>query len=128
MERHTDSIKGVRVLSPLPIADMHSADVPVIDIMVALQGRAKHDGSYHATVALRAIDAAQLDEEGGLHSPKTVKKIRYKYGFAPMARIFTSRNSCTFLVASGSRTRMCYKGKITWFKSTQVHGARSTPY
>ncbi|RMZ75090.1 hypothetical protein DV737_g5460, partial [Chaetothyriales sp. CBS 132003] len=55
--------EGVSVLPPLPIADMLSSAVGVIDAMLALRDRAKHGGSYHATVALTAVDAVQLVEE-----------------------------------------------------------------
>lgn len=76
--------EGVSVLPSLPIADMLSGAVGVIDTMLALRDRAKHGGSYHATVALTAIDAVQLEEEVGLYPPEIVKEIQDKYKFAPM--------------------------------------------
>jgi CoA-transferase family III len=76
--------EGVSVLPSLPIADMLSGAVGVIDVMLALRDRAKFGGSYHATVALTAIDAVQLEEEVGLYPPETVKAIQDKFQFAPM--------------------------------------------
>ncbi|KAG5758325.1 hypothetical protein H9Q72_013533 [Fusarium xylarioides] len=76
--------QGTGVLPPLPIADMLSGAVGVIDTMLALRDRARSGGSYHATVALTAIDAVQLEQEVGLYSPETVKKIQDTYKFAPM--------------------------------------------
>ncbi|KAL5610598.1 hypothetical protein FOBRF1_006715 [Fusarium oxysporum] len=76
--------EGTGVLPPLPIADMLSGAVGVIDTMLALRDRAKSGGSYHATVALTAVDAVQLEQEVGLYSPETVKKIQDQYKFAPM--------------------------------------------
>ncbi|PON25208.1 hypothetical protein TGAM01_v205894 [Trichoderma gamsii] len=76
--------EGVSVLPPLPVADMLCGAVGVIDILLALRDRAKHGGSYHATVALTAIDTAQLDEEVGLYHPEIVNKIQEKYQFQPM--------------------------------------------
>ncbi|RKL31586.1 hypothetical protein BFJ72_g10990 [Fusarium proliferatum] len=75
---------GTSVLPPLPIADMLAGAVGVIDTMLALRDRAKSGGSYHATVALTAIDAVQLKQEVGLYPPETVKKIQDTYKFAPM--------------------------------------------
>ncbi|KAK5989633.1 Acetyl-coenzyme A transferase nodX-like protein [Cladobotryum mycophilum] len=76
--------EGVSVLPSLPIADMLSGAVGVIDTMLALRDRAKYGGSYHATVALTAIDTAQLEEVVGLYSPDIVQEIQNKYEFAPM--------------------------------------------
>ncbi|KAM4063090.1 coA-transferase family III domain-containing protein [Hirsutella rhossiliensis] len=76
--------EGVSVLPSLPIADMLSGAVGVIDTMLALRDRAKFGGSYHATVALTSVDAVQLEEDVGLYPPEIVKKIQDKYKFAPM--------------------------------------------
>ncbi|KAJ4147320.1 hypothetical protein LMH87_001852 [Akanthomyces muscarius] len=76
--------EGVGVLPSLPIADMLSGAVGVIDTMLALRDRAKHGGSYHATVSLTAVDAAQLEEAVGLYQPEIVKKIQDRYQFGPM--------------------------------------------
>ncbi|GJN66043.1 hypothetical protein PLICBS_000059 [Purpureocillium lilacinum] len=76
--------EGTAVLPSLPIADMLSGAVGVIDAMLALRSRAQHGGSYHATVALTAIDAVQLEEEVGLYPPDVVQKIQDTYQFARM--------------------------------------------
>lgn len=76
--------EGTGVLPSLPIADMLSGAVAVIDIMLALRERAKQGGSYHAFAALVAVDAFQLTEEVGLYSPETVEKIRSTFKFGPM--------------------------------------------
>ncbi|KAI5197444.1 hypothetical protein AUEXF2481DRAFT_2740 [Aureobasidium subglaciale EXF-2481] len=76
--------EGVGVLPPLPIADMLSGALAVIDVMLALRDRAKHGGSYHANVALTAVDAIQLSKVFGLYSPEIVRKIQDTYNFAPM--------------------------------------------
>lgn len=76
--------EGTGVLPSLPIADMLSGAVAVLDVMLALRDRAKHGGSYHAFAALVAVDALQLTEEVGLYSPETVGKIQDKYEFGPM--------------------------------------------
>ena len=73
---------GVGVLPPLPVADMLSGAVGVVDVLIALRDRAKFGGSYHATVALTAINTLQLEEEVGLYPPETVAKIQSKYEFA----------------------------------------------
>jgi hypothetical protein len=76
--------EGTGVLPSLPIADMLSGAVAVLDIMLALRDRAKHGGSYHAFSALVSVDALQLTEEVGLYSPETVSKIQSKFKFGPM--------------------------------------------
>jgi len=76
--------EGVSVLPSLPIADMLSGAVGVIDTLLALRDRAVHGGSYHAHVALAAIDAAQLEEEVGLYPPEVVKEVQERCKFAPM--------------------------------------------
>jgi hypothetical protein len=76
--------EGTGVLPSLPIADMLSGAVAVLDIMLALRDRAKHGGSYHAFAALVAVDALQLAEEVGLYSPETVGRIQDKYEFGLM--------------------------------------------
>ncbi|KAK2616924.1 hypothetical protein QQS21_000012 [Conoideocrella luteorostrata] len=76
--------EGVSVLPSLPIADMLSGAVGVVDTMLALRDRERHGGSYHASVGLVAIDAVQLEEEIGLYSPEIVKEIQETYKFAPM--------------------------------------------
>ncbi|KAL7763875.1 hypothetical protein ACKLNR_007233 [Fusarium oxysporum f. sp. zingiberi] len=65
--------QGMSVLPPFPNADMLVGAVEVIDTMLALRGRAKSGGSYHATVALTVVDAVQLEQEVGLYPPVTVK-------------------------------------------------------
>lgn len=75
---------GVGVLPPLPVADMLSGAVCVIDVMMALRDRASSGGSYHGTVALAALDTVQLEEVVGLYPPEVVKKIQDTYEFAPM--------------------------------------------
>lgn len=72
------------VLPSLPIADMLSGAVSVLEIMLALRDRAKQGGSYHAFAALVAVDALQLTEEVGLCSPETVSKIQSTFKFGPM--------------------------------------------
>ncbi|KAH7182367.1 CoA-transferase family III domain-containing protein [Fusarium flagelliforme] len=76
--------EGTAVLPPLPIADMLSGAVGVIDIMMALRARALQGGSYHAAVALTSVDTIQLEKEVGLYPPETVKKIQDKYQFGNM--------------------------------------------
>ncbi|RGP78633.1 alpha methylacyl- racemase [Fusarium longipes] len=76
--------EGTAVLPPLPIADMLSGAVGVIDILMALRARALEGGSYHATVALTSVDTIQLEREVGLYPPETVNKIQEKYQFAKM--------------------------------------------
>ena len=76
--------EGKSVLPSLPIADMLSGAVGTLDTLLALRDRAKHGGSYHATVGLTAIDAVQLEEEVGLYQPEIVKKIQDTYKFATM--------------------------------------------
>jgi len=76
--------EGTGVLPSLPIADMLSGAVAVLDIMLALRDRAKHGGSYHAFSALVSVDALQLTEEVGLYSPETVGRIQSKFEFGPM--------------------------------------------
>ncbi|EGU73772.1 hypothetical protein FOPG_14751 [Fusarium oxysporum f. sp. conglutinans race 2 54008] len=76
--------EGTAVLPPLPIADMLSGAVSVIDIMLALRARALEGGSYHACVALTSVDTIQLEREVGLYPPETVKRIQERYNFAKM--------------------------------------------
>jgi hypothetical protein len=76
--------EGTGVLPSLPIADMLSGVVAVLDIMLALRDRAKYGGSYHAFAALVAVDAFQLTEEVGLYSPETVSKTQSTFKFGPM--------------------------------------------
>ncbi|KAJ6441302.1 alpha methylacyl- racemase protein [Purpureocillium lavendulum] len=75
---------GVGVLPSLPKADMLSGAIGVVDVMPALRDRAKVGGSYHAHVALKSIDTAQIDKEVGLYSPDVVAKIQETLKFAPM--------------------------------------------
>lgn len=76
--------KEACVLPSLPIADMLAGAIGVIDTLLALRDRARHGGSYHATVALTAVGTAQLEEEVGLYPPDIVKTIQEKYKFAEM--------------------------------------------
>jgi hypothetical protein len=76
--------EGTGVLPSLPIADMLSGAVAVLDIMLALRDRAKHGGSYHGFSALVSVDALQLTEEVGLYSPETVSEIQAKFKFGAM--------------------------------------------
>lgn len=76
--------EGVGVLPSLPIADMVSGAVGAIDCLLALRDRATKGGSYHACVALTAIDTAQLEREVGLYQPEIVKKIQEKHRFDKM--------------------------------------------
>ena len=76
--------EGTGVLPSLPIADMLSGAIAVLDIMLALRDRAKNGGSYHAFAALVAVDAFQVTEEVGLYSPETVEKVQSKFKFGPM--------------------------------------------
>lgn len=76
--------EGTGVLPSLPIADMLTGAVAVLDVMLALRDRARHGGSYHAFASLVAIDAYQLIEEVGLYSPETVEKNQAKFKFGPM--------------------------------------------
>lgn len=76
--------EGVSVLPSLPIADMLSGAVAIIEIMLALRDRAKYGGSYHAFSALCSVDALQLTKEIGLYSPETVSKIQSSYQFGSM--------------------------------------------
>ncbi|KAH0042000.1 hypothetical protein KCU78_g865, partial [Aureobasidium melanogenum] len=76
--------EGVSVLPSLPIADMLCGSLAVIDILMAIRDRAKSGGSYHATVALTAVDVTQLEEEVGLYPPEIVQKVQDTYKFAPM--------------------------------------------
>ena len=76
--------EGTGVLPSLPIADMLSGAVAVLDTMLALRDRARYGGSYYACAALVAVDAFQVIEEVGLYSPDTVKKNQDTYQFGPM--------------------------------------------
>lgn len=74
--------EGTGVLPSLPVSDMLSGAVGVIDVLLALRDRAIKGGSYHAAVALTAIDTAHLERDVGLYPPETVQKIQDKHGFA----------------------------------------------
>ncbi|PNP73847.1 hypothetical protein FNYG_12806 [Fusarium nygamai] len=63
---------------------MFAGAVQVIDTTLALRDPAKSSGSYHATVALTAVDTVQLEQEVGLYPPELVKKIQDTYMFTPM--------------------------------------------
>lgn len=76
--------EGTGVLPSLPIADMLSGAIAVLDVMLALRDRAIHGGSYHAHSALVSVDAFQVEEQVGLYSPETVSKIQSMYKFGPM--------------------------------------------
>lgn len=76
--------EGTAVLPSLPIADMLSGAVAVLDIMLALRDRATRGGCYHAFAALVAVDALQVTEQVGLYSPETVGKIQEAFEFGPM--------------------------------------------
>jgi hypothetical protein len=76
--------EGTAVLPPLPVADMLSGAVGVIDVLLALRDRALVGGSYHASVALTALDTIQLTREVGLWPPSTVRKVQEKFRFAAM--------------------------------------------
>jgi hypothetical protein len=76
--------EGTAVSPSLPIADMLSGAVVVLDIMLALRDRAGHGGSYHAFSALVFVDAIQVAEEIGLYSSETVSKIQSNFEFGPM--------------------------------------------
>lgn len=76
--------EGVSVLPSLPIADMLSGALGVLEVLLALRDRAQKGGSYHASSVLTAVDAIQLEEFFGLYSPETVKKIQDKFEFRPM--------------------------------------------
>jgi hypothetical protein len=75
--------QGTGVLPPLPIADMLAGAVGVIDTMLALHDQAKSGESCHATAALTAVDAVQLEQEVGLYPPEIVKEIQDMYKSAP---------------------------------------------
>jgi crotonobetainyl-CoA:carnitine CoA-transferase CaiB-like acyl-CoA transferase len=76
--------EGTAVLPSLPIADMLSGAVGVIDVLLALRDRAIKGGSYHATVALTSIDTAQLEREVGLYPPHIVQRLQETYKFDKM--------------------------------------------
>lgn len=76
--------EGVSVLPSLPIADMLSGAVVVVDILLALRDRATKGGSYHGFAALCSVDAIQLTEEFGLYSPDTVRQIQETFKFGAM--------------------------------------------
>ena len=76
--------EGVSVLPSLPIADMLSGATGALDVLLALRDRAAYGGSYHADVALTAVDTFQLTRECGLYPPETVKKIQETLKFPPM--------------------------------------------
>ncbi|KAH0282066.1 CoA-transferase family III [Aureobasidium namibiae CBS 147.97] len=68
----------------LPVADMLSGSVGVVNVLKALRDRATKGGSYHSVVSLVATDLYQLTEECGLYSQETVDKIQAKYKFGHM--------------------------------------------
>ena len=72
------------VLPSLPISDMLTGAVGVIDVLLALRDRAIHGGSYHAHATLVAANTAQLEREVGLYPPDTVAKIQETHKFAPI--------------------------------------------
>jgi len=76
--------EGIAVLPPLPVADMLTGMVGVVDVMLALRDRATKGGSYYANAALTAVDTIQVIEDIGLYPPEIVKKIQDTYGFARM--------------------------------------------
>ena len=76
--------EGTGVLPSLPIADMLTGALGVLDILLALRDRATKGGSYHVDVALTSIDTIQLTKEFGLYQPETVRKIQDRYKFMPM--------------------------------------------
>ena len=76
--------EGTAVLPSLPIADMVSGAVGVIDVLLALRDRTKHGGSYHAHVALTSIDTIQLEREVGLYPASTVEWLQNRYHFGKM--------------------------------------------
>jgi hypothetical protein len=76
--------EGVGVLPSLPIADMVTGTVGMLDVLLALRDRATKGGSYHADVALTAINTIQLTKEFGLYPPEVVKKIQETYQFGPI--------------------------------------------
>lgn len=75
---------GTGVLPSLPIADMLTGAVGALVTLLSIRDRSRQGGSYHAHVALTAIDTAQLEEGVGLYQPEVVKQIQEKYKFAPM--------------------------------------------
>ncbi|OAQ69285.1 alpha methylacyl- racemase protein [Purpureocillium lilacinum] len=75
---------GTPVLPSLPIADMLSGAIGVVDVMMALRDRAKVGGSYHAHVTLTAIDTAQLSPDVGLYPPDIVRRVQENLKFARM--------------------------------------------
>ncbi|KEQ68207.1 CoA-transferase family III [Aureobasidium namibiae CBS 147.97] len=76
--------EGTGVLPSLPIADMLSGAVLILDVMLGLRDRARYGGSYHAFSALCAVDAFQLTKDVGLYGPETVAKIQETFKFGPM--------------------------------------------
>jgi crotonobetainyl-CoA:carnitine CoA-transferase CaiB-like acyl-CoA transferase len=78
--------EGTGVLPSLPIPDMLSGAVAVLDIILALRHRAKHGASYHAFAALVAVDAFQLTEDVGLYSQETVDEIQSTFKETPFGK------------------------------------------
>lgn len=71
-------------VAPLPIADMLSGALGVVNVLAAVRERATKGGSYHSTVSLTAVDFFQMTEEVGLYPQEVVDKIQSTYKFGHM--------------------------------------------
>jgi hypothetical protein len=112
--------EGTGVLPSLPIADMLSGAVAVLDTMLALRDRARHGGSYHAFSALVSVDALQVTEEVGLYAPETVGEIQDKFKFGPMTPDLMVEELLYVLIEAWGRSSdvLSRKGYMTTFEET----------
>jgi hypothetical protein len=76
--------EGTGVLPSLPIADMLTGAVGALVVLLSIRDRAVKGGSYHAHVALTALDTWQLEPEVGLYPKDVVDKVQQTYKFEPM--------------------------------------------
>ncbi|EME84337.1 uncharacterized protein MYCFIDRAFT_134113 [Pseudocercospora fijiensis CIRAD86] len=76
--------EGTGVLPSLPIADMLTGAVGTLVTLLGIRDRAVKGGSYHAHVALTALDTWQLEPEVGLYSKDIVARVQDTYKFEPM--------------------------------------------
>lgn len=116
--------EGTGVLPSLPIADMLTGAFGALDVLLALRDRATHGGSYHADVALTAIDCIQVSKEFGLYPPEIVKKLQDTYEYPPVSRLFGKRASHPYGyygVATCSLTRHTIPLIILRLADTSAH-------
>lgn len=76
--------EGTGVLPSLPIADMLTGAVGALVTLLSIRDRTTKGGSYHAHVALTAMDTFQLEPEFGLYPQEIVAQIQDTYKFEAM--------------------------------------------